>query len=257
MTAPSGPWFGGHRGPDPARPQVVCFPHAGGRPAAFAAWSDEPGIDADVLTVRMPGREGRFHEAAPESVAQYAAGAAEALATVLDRPTVLFGHSLGALVAYETARRLTDLSPVRALVASGCAGPPVLPSARVLAAARLEGRDLAEAVAFFGGLPPEVVDDDDLREVLLPPLSADFRLVAGYRHVPGVPLPIPLHLVAGTADPHVDAAGLAYWRPLVEADPVTHWIPGGHFGVIERPTAVAEVLRPLLRAPSTEHEQLI
>ncbi|MFI6252315.1 thioesterase II family protein [Streptomyces sp. NPDC051016] len=225
------------------RTRVFCFPHAGGSPRAFLRWQSSLGDDIEVAAFCPPGRDQRHREPRAASVAELAAGAAEAVRAAADGPFVFFGHSLGALVAFETARLLRGHPQPHHLIASGCAAPSLLPTRRVVETARLEGRAFTEAVGFFGGLPPEVVDDEEIAELLLPALRADFRMVAGYRYLPGAPLDIPVTLVNGRDDPHVDGAALRPWAREAVRPPQTHWVDGGHFHFDPDPTGVTTVLR--------------
>jgi surfactin synthase thioesterase subunit len=217
----------------------------------------------------MPGRGHRWGEPPPTSVAELADGAAAAIADTGDQPVYLFGHSLGALVAFEVARRLCGLPALRHLVASGCSAPSLLPSARVVEMSRLEGQAFAEAAGFFGGLPPEVVADPDLQQVLLPGVQADFRLVAGYQYRPAQPLPVGLTLVNGRDDPHIRQNALTPWEQEVTAPPAWHWNDGGHFYFENAPETIASVLRDVVRtgpppvppsgneAPTGQHSEFV
>jgi surfactin synthase thioesterase subunit len=225
--------------------QVFCFTHAGGNSRSFLRWQPLLGKAAQLVAVVAPGRGHRAGTAPVRSVDEFADGAAAAIEASLSRPTVLLGHSLGALVAFEVARRLRSVPSVAHLVASGCAAPKMLPSDRVVAAARLEGRDFARAVGFFGGLPPEVVAAEDLYDVLLPPLQADFRMVAGYRYRPAAPLEVGLHLVNGVDDPHVGSDVLAGWAGECQTEPTRHDAIGGHFYFEEHPETLIDLLLSL------------
>jgi surfactin synthase thioesterase subunit len=249
-------WFVSRGEPHPQAPRIFCFPHAGGGTRVFTAWQPALGPDAEILAVCRPGREHRSDEPAP-TIGAFIDGAAAAIrAACADaRPFLLLGHSLGALVAFEVARRLADMPGLRHLVASGCSAPSLLPSRRVLAIAELEGKEFAEAIAFFGGLPPEVVADEDVRNLLLPGLIADFRMAVGYRYEPGAPLGVPVSLINGRQDPHVGAEQLAPWRAETREAPVYHWADGGHFYFERQPGAVTDVLRALLDAD--QHVELI
>ncbi|MEV7414928.1 alpha/beta fold hydrolase [Streptomyces sp. NPDC089919] len=230
---------------------LFCFPHAGGNPRTFLGWQDALGRDGRVLALCPPGRGHRFREPAPASVAELADGAAAAVTAVTagtDLPFLLFGHSFGAALAFEVARRIDGRPGFAGLVASGCSAPSLLPTPRVVETARLTGRAFTEAVAFFGGLPPELAEDEVMQELLLPHLKADFRLVAEYAYRPAAPLTVPVTLVNGTGDPHVSPGAVAPWARECTAEPARHWTDGGHFYFEDRPAAVAEVLRPLLRA---------
>ncbi len=228
-------------------PRVYCFPHAGGNARAFLPWQAELAAPAQIAAVVMPGRAHRFEEPMPATIDEYADGAAAAIATAsASRPFYLFGHSLGALVAFEVARRLTGTAGLRHLVASGAAAPSLLPSDRVVRAAALEGRAFAEAVGFFGGLPPEIVANEDLHHLLLPVVQADFQLVARYRYVAAAPLPTGISLVNGVDDPHVGSAGLEPWTAETRQPVRRHWSPGGHFYFEDRHQVVTDVLRQVI-----------
>lgn len=234
-------------GADSSRvPRIFCFPYAGGNPRAFLDWQPSMGDDAEIVAVCMPGRGHRIAEQPPSSIADLADGAAAAISTCADRPIYLFGHSLGALVAFEVARRLGHLPSFRHLVASGCAAPAVLPSQRVVRAAQLEGRAFAEAVDFFGGLRPEIIADEEVRDLLLPGLQADFRLVAGYRYHVAGPLAVDVSLINGRDDPHVGITALRRWRQECRRAPDCHWVDGGHFHFEPHPHAVLDLLRSLV-----------
>ncbi|WP_052229748.1 alpha/beta fold hydrolase [Streptomyces sp. CT34] len=244
----SSPWFLRAAAGSEHAARVYCFPHAGGNPRSFLSWQHDMGDDAEIVAVCPPGRGPRYKETAAADVLELAEGAAAAITETADRPFVLFGHSFGAVLAFEVARRIGALPDFRHLVASGCSAPALLPTRRVVETARLEGRAFTEAVGFFGGLPPEVVADEALQELLLPHLKADFCMVAGYSYRPAAPLHVPVTLVNGVDDPHVKEAGLEPWARECAVEPVRHWAEGGHFYFDGRPGAVTDVLRPLVRA---------
>jgi surfactin synthase thioesterase subunit len=230
--------------------RVFCFPYAGGSPRLFLDWQPELAGDAELVAVAIQGRG-----PAIDAVIENSAAAIRAAAEGDHRPVILFGHSLGALIAFEVARRLADLPQLRHLVASGLSAPPLLPSERVRELARLEGPAFAEALGFFGGLPPEILADDDVLELLLPGVMADFRLAAGYRYRPGAPLTIAVSLINGRDDPHVGPAQLERWRDECVAAPARHWADGGHFYLRSRPEFAIELLRELIHAEN--HVELI
>jgi len=243
--------------PPPGAARVFCFPHAGGSPRLFLGWQPGLGTDAQILAVCRPGREHRAHEPAP-TIDEYIEGATAAIRAVSatdDRPVYLFGHSLGALVGFEVTRRLADLPSLRHFVASGCSAPSLLPSRRVRDIAKLEGKAFAEAIGFFGGLPPDVIADEELQELLLPGLIADFHMAVGYRYRPADPLPVHLSLICGRDDPHVGAAQLEPWLGEVRDAPAYHWADGGHFYFEQRPEAAIGLLLTLVRAD--QHVELI
>lgn len=252
-------------------PRIFCFPHAGGSPRAFVDWQKDLGDDAEIVAICRPGKEHRAAEPAP-TITELVEGAAAAIAAVTradGRPYSLFGHSLGALIAFEVCHRLvgaaagpgpaamTDIvpAPPRHLIASGCSAPSLLPSQRVQDIARLTGQEFAEAVGFFGGLPAEVIADEDLRDLLLPGVIADFRMAVGYRYQARPPLAVAATVVVGNDDPHVRAAQADPWTGEFTWPPEVHWVPGGHFYFEPDPAAITGILRSLVQAD--QHVELI
>lgn len=252
-----GDWFLSRPPEPPAPARVFCFAYAGGNPALFLDWQPDLAADAEIVAVCPPGRGRRAAERRP-SICELFDGAAAAIAAAVEsdpRPVYLFGHSLGGLVAFEVARRLRDVPAVRHLVASGIAAPSLLPTRRVRELAGLEGRAFAEALRFFGGIPPEVLADDDVLELLLPGLMADFRNAVEYRYRPAAPLAVGVTLIVGRDDPHVAADQVEPWRDECVTPPACHRVEGGHFYFAEAPSTVTDLLRAIVRAD--QHVEVI
>lgn len=244
------PWGGGSA-------RIFCFPHAGGSPRAFLDWQKGLGEDAEILAVCRPGREHRAAEPAP-TIEQFIDGAAAAITAVTEadgRPFYLFGHSFGALVAFEVCRRLQGFAALRHFVASGCSAPSLLPSRRVREIAKLTGAEFAEAVGFFGGLPADVIADSELCDLLLPDVITDFHMAVGYRYRPGPRLSVPATIVVGRDDPHVQTAQIEPWNDEFTWPPDRHWVDGGHFYFEPKPDAAVDILLSLVRAD--QHVELI
>lgn len=250
-------WFLTGDAGTPAPARLFCFPYAGGNPRLFLDWQPQLAGDAEILAFCPPGRGRRATERRPH-IDELFEGAAAAVAAAAEgdgRPVYLFGHSLGGTIAFEVARRLRDLPALRHLVVSGISAPALLPSERVRQLARLEGKAFAEALNFFGGLPPEVFADEGVLELLLPGLIADFRMAAEYRYRPAPPLRIGVSLITGRDDPHVGPAQLRAWRSECEDPPRCRWADGGHFYFHDDPSAVIDLLREVVRAD--QHVELI
>ncbi|HXP19230.1 MAG TPA: alpha/beta fold hydrolase [Streptosporangiaceae bacterium] len=253
----TGDWFVSGGGAAPWSTRIFCFPHAGGSPRAFLDWQPGLGTDAEIFAVCRPGREHRAAEPAP-TIEEFVDGAAEAVATVTaadGRPFYLFGHSLGALVAFEVCRKLSGLAELRHFIASGISAPSLLPSQRVKDIARLSGIAFAEAIGFFGGLPAEVIADEEVRELLLPSLIADFDMAVGYRYQPGPRLQVPAVIVVGRDDPHVGAAEIEPWNDEFTSPPERYLVDGGHFYFEPEPAPIIGILRSLVDAD--QHVELI
>src|ERR1700683_3788050 len=250
-------WLISKAGADQYSPRVFCFPHAGGSPRAFLDWQAGLDGEAEVVAICRPGREHRAAEPAP-TFSEFVAGATAAISAVTEadnRPCYLFGHSLGALVAFEVCRGLAAGRRPNHFIASGCSAPCLLPSQRVQDIARLEGREFAEAIGFFGGLSAEVIADDEMRELLLPGVIADFRLAVGYRYQASEPLDVPATLVVGRDDPHVGPAQIEPWGLEFTTPPDLHLVDGGHFYFGQDPAVITSILAGIIQAD--QHVELI
>lgn len=244
-------------GPGPV--QIFCFPPGGGDPRTFLDWQE--GLDgiAQVEAVCMPGRSLRSDERAPERLVDVAAGAAEAIAAAADRPFLFFGHSMGAIVAFETARRLGPGAGPRHLVASGSNAPVHNPSEYIVWSDGNHGRVFAREAASFLGLPAEFLEaDDEVQELLLADLRADVHLIAEYRYEAGPPLDLGITVICGRDDPHVDRAGVAGWQAESRQDVAVHWTGGDHFYLDKDPAPVLDLLRTVaLGITDDDHVEVI
>lgn len=248
---PDSLWF--HRpAPRPAAElRLFCFPHAGGGAAAFRGWPDLLDEDIEVVAVRLPGRESRFAEPRYRRMAQLSQDLSAALRPLLDRPYGFFGHSLGALVAFETARRLVaDAAPAPVhLFAAACRAPQLPLDEPALH--DLPSAALIERLCEYGGMPAEVLDQRDLLHVLLPTIRDDFELAETYRPARTGGLACPVTALGGRADGSVTNADLAAWRSTTTGPFSVVLVPGGHFAVNLPESRATALIGPALRPPST------
>jgi medium-chain acyl-[acyl-carrier-protein] hydrolase len=226
------PWlpFGDASGA-PAR--LVCLPHAGAGASGYRVWGRDLPAEIAVCPVQLPGRESRISEQPYQRIEPLVADLAEVVAERVEAPYALFGHSLGALVAFELARRLRQLGvpgPVHLFV-SGRHAPQAtvdLPNLR-----DLDLPALAAELAKLGGTPRAVLDNPDLLRAIAPMLLADFTVNETYRHTAQAPLDVPVTAFAGTTDPRGRPEQMAAWQEQTSRDFRLHRVPGGHFAVLQ------------------------
>jgi pyochelin biosynthetic protein PchC len=209
--------------------RLVCFPHAGGAASCFRPWRDHLPPSVDLLAVQYPGREDRAHEPALTDMETMAGRVAEALGGLLDAPVVLFGHSMGAAIAYEVALRVQARcgSRLRGVVLSAHPGPRhIVPGVKHLASDEV----LWDELRRLNGTRDPVLENRELRSLLLPSLRSDYRLSETYLPARREPLACRVVACLGDDDPEVTPAEAAAWREATSGGFELRVFPGGdHF----------------------------
>lgn len=229
----------------PPRVRLFCLPFAGGGASAYRAW---PGLfdkDIEVLPVQLPGRETRRAEPAFQRMTPLVSALIEALSPMLDVPYAFYGHSFGAVLAYEVCARLVaeGRPPPRHLFV-GARGAPHAVVERPLF--RLSDDRLIEELRRMGGTPEQVLAERELMSGFLPVLRADFTVLGTHVHSRRPPLPCPIDVFAGEADSRVSAETLSRWSELTSKGAQVHLLPGGHFFLQPNAQELAAKMRAAL-----------
>jgi len=229
--------------------QLICLPFAGAGASFFKEWKDlEPALE--IRALQLPGREKRFmeephvdaHKAADELFGQLRDD------DVLDAPTVVFGHSLGAVLAFELALRLEAAGQggLLGLVASGSPDPWTQRSDRATGVA--DDDAFLHKVSQFSGYNHEALDDPMMRELLLPTLRADVRMHEDYAPRSRAALAAPVMTVRGSDDLLVSRAEVAAWE-RASAGAVSHEeLAGGHMYFVGQPAPLLARIAAFARA---------
>ncbi|MES5816913.1 alpha/beta fold hydrolase [Streptomyces sp. RG80] len=221
-------WTVQRSGDRPAAVRLFLLPYAGGSSSAFSSWPEllDPGIEA--CPVVLPGRERRIAEPPVPRMSQLVPPLIEGLVPHLRPPFAFFGHSMGALIAFETTRRLLLHglpAPEHLFLSAACPTRSRHRNDRH----RLGDEELVTELRELSGTPPEFFDAPELVALLLPTIRADFELAETYEVPEGTRLPVPITVFAGERDPSFPPSEAKAWQRHTTGSFAHHVLPGDHF----------------------------
>lgn len=236
MNISTSKWFNVRPARDVPALRLFCFPHVGAGASAFNLWQPAwmPG-NVELWTVRLPGREQRLSEAPFHRMGPLVEALYEAMAPQLSGPYAFYGHSLGALVGFEMARKIQRQGgpgPVRLLVSAHT--PPQLGLCRPVLH-NLPDKEFLAALRRFAGTPDEALENEDLMSILMVVLRADFEVDETYSYDEGHPLACPISAFGGIDDPDVSQADLEAWKAHTSHNFSLHMMEGDHFFIFRSP----------------------
>ncbi|MDR1968207.1 MAG: alpha/beta fold hydrolase [Burkholderiaceae bacterium] len=212
------------------RLRLFCLPYAGGSATVFRTWAQALGSEIDVVGIQLPGRGSRRHEPSITNFDLLTALVTEVVeSTAGTTRFAFFGHSMGALLSFEVARRMQGRGTrlPECLFVSGRAAPHLAPERprRQL----LDDADFVDELRRLEGTPPEILDDPELLSFLMPTIRSDFELLESWRFKHSLPLNTPLFALTGRNDSHVDVEAAADWDRWTCCSFELLIYPGGHF----------------------------
>jgi surfactin synthase thioesterase subunit len=228
--------------------RLLCFHHAGGGASLYREWlrpeTFPEGIR--VLPVQLPGREDRFREPAFKTMQPLVDALLDNIGPFLVPPFAFFGHSMGALVAFELTRQLQAAGrPLPIHLFLSAKRPPHLP--RRAALARLPDTELTAALRTLNGTPAEVLEHRELLALMLPILRADFSVSETYPYAVGDPLACRITAFVGTTDPEASETDAQAWARETRESLVVRAFEGDHFFIQSQSAAVRHAVAEELR----------
>jgi medium-chain acyl-[acyl-carrier-protein] hydrolase len=228
-----------------ARANLFCFTHAGGTVAAFRSWPGGLPSQLQVWAAQLPGRADRLREPPIGDMPALVAALVDALAPHLDRPYAIFGHSMGAILAYEVVCTLTKQgAPLpEHLIVSGRRAAHIASYEPDLHRLPDEAF-IAEINRRYGGIPRQLLHDREVMALLLPALRADIAALETHCPARREPLSLPITVFGGVDDRLAPRAHLEAWRDLTAGPCRVRTFPGGHF-YLDQPHTRAALLDDL------------
>ncbi|HEX5085935.1 MAG TPA: alpha/beta fold hydrolase [Blastocatellia bacterium] len=222
-------WFSRPRLNPNAEMRLFCFPYAGGSANIFRFWPDVMMRSVEICAANLPGRLARMMEAPFTRLTPLVHEMARVILPWTDKPFAFFGHSMGALISFELARRLRTIGaslPARLFISGRRA--PHLPDPDPHRHTYPDHLFMEE-LGRLNGTPPEVMTNPELMQLMLPLLRADFAMCETFEYRPEPSLPCPLTVFGGLQDPEVPPESLEAWRQHTSQSFRVCLLPGDHF----------------------------
>jgi pyochelin biosynthesis protein PchC len=235
--------------------RLVCLPPAGASAPFFRSWTKLLPPELELISVQYPGRLDRINDPAIATMDTMAEAVTRALLPHADQSLALFGHSMGAALAFEVAKRLSA-QPRARLAGLFVSGYPAPARRRHTALHGSTDPALIEELVRLGAIDEALLEERDLLTSLLPPLRSDYHIVETYRPAPESPLTVPITALVGDDDDETPEAAVRAWQELTEGQFRLARFPGGHFFLNEHPADVVEVVASeLLTAGAVASEE--
>ena len=256
MLAPSNSWVTCSNPNFLASLRLFCFPYAGGDAFSFRSWPEQLPSTIEVCPIELPGRGMRIKEPPFTQLPLLVEELAQSILPYLDKPFVFFGHSLGALVSFELARllrRIHACSPTHLFISGHCA-PQILYSVPPIHT--LPDVDFIKELSRLHGTSETALANEELMQLLLPALRADFEVFATYTYQPESPLNCPLTAFGGLQDPSMSCEMLEAWQSQTSATFAMKMFPGNHFFIHTAQSSLLQSLAQTLNRITSQMSYL-
>ena len=241
-------WIICHKPNPRALARLFCFPFAGGAASHYRTWPDSLPAEVEVLAIQPPGRERRIAEPPFSNLKELIQSLTPAILPYLDKPFAFFGHSLGAITAFDLARELRRKQTAEpfCLFASSRYAPHLEKPA--LSMTDLPDPEFIDKLRVYGGTPDEILNNPEIRALFLPVLRADFRMNEKYAFVPEEPLGCPISASGGVDDHLIPQSTIEEWKGHTRNSFILRMYPGNHFYLnTARDRLISAVAQDLLR----------
>ncbi|MFC5152992.1 thioesterase II family protein [Streptomyces amakusaensis] len=243
----TGRWVRRYHAADESPVQLVCLPHAGGSASFYFPMSQSLAPAVDVLSVQYPGRQDRRNEPGITDLGLFADQLTEQLVPWLDRPMALFGHSMGAALAFEVTRRLErdhGAAPVR-IFASGRRSPA---SFRPETVHLRDDDGIVREMKELSGTDARILGDEEVLRMVLPAIRTDYTAIENYRAAPEDTVRTSVTVLTGESDPRTSDEEAEAWAGHTTGEFAIHRYPGGHFFLANHQQSIMRIVSDELSA---------
>lgn len=223
--------------------KLFCFPYAGGGPSAYHLFCKMLPGHVTPYVARLPGREATRNRPALTDIHDIIEQLTQAIRpAIAAEPVFFWGHSMGALVAFEVARLLNTGQGPRKLIVSGHRAPQIPSFVRPVPVEQMDDASFVQLLQRYNGIPQVILNNPDLLNLLLPQLRADFVALDRYRYSAGVPLACDILCINGELDRLIGRSEVFAWREQTSGNFSSEWLPGGHFFIHESRMALVQLI---------------
>jgi len=249
-STPSSKWFLVVKPRPQAEFRLFCFPYAGGSATAYSAWAELLPDNVELVAIQPPGRANRLGEALLTSVHDMADGVADAIGPWLDRPYMIYGHSLGSIVSFELLHSLRARGlPLPFRYFCGARRAPHVPP-RIAPIHNYPLEEFKAELRTLNGTPEIILNNADLMDIFVPILRTDFKAAYNYRREPAIKLECEVSVFNGAQDDKVLEEDMLGWQAHFARKVDFRTFPGGHFFMDENRSAVLDVICASVRRRS-------
>ena len=242
----TGDWFIPFKQEKNAYTRLFCFHYGGGSASAYREWAKDLADHVELIAIQLPGRENRFNEPLLNNVSDIVDRLCLHFNGYLDKSFIFFGHSIGALIAFEFVRALRrkGIQPPKHLIVSSTKAPQV-PLKRALIH-NLPDLKLIEEIRKYKGIPSTILEDKELMAIFLPIIRADFCISETHKYTSEEPLTCPITALGGLSDDTFDSQDLLKWQEQTSASFEYDLLPGDHFFIKSSYQEVINIVNKIL-----------